>query len=301
MHDSDVARARDDQAPVGQHLESGPGRRVVRPHQIRAAHPAAHPGAVLVDREPREHPPARRLLRLAEGRPGLLPDSFEGALDATAGPVGRDREQITLAVLPRAHQRRGEDRQHARAVAHLIDDQLDERRVDAQPRAPRRLEDDPPQVRLVGRAEENGGGAGPAAEPAVPRHEPEEVGAQHEDDPDAAVAGREHRVRDRRELRTGLEQRLLELVHDEHGRTPRQRAAQRLQASRPGVTTATPQAAEPGSPPRASAGTRPARTSEDLPAPEAPATTSNDPSTSRASSSSTSRSRPTKRSASPSS
>ena len=255
--------------------------------------------AVAAGDEPEQDPARDRLLVVAERPERRLGVPADGAADAARPLVGGERQRPAVALAPEVEQRRREERQAAGLAGDVVDERVDERRLDLEPGPLGRPLDRAAELAGAHRPEQDVVRADEVGELDVRREAAEEVGAQR--DQDRARAAPDPRPRRRARRRT----------HAARPRRPTARTAprtgrRRARAARPAARARG--ADELGRRPlagadeqrtrRPSAGSRPARSSDDLPLPDGPTIASSGASASRATSSSTSRSRPKKNSAS---
>ena len=152
------------------------------------------------------------------GLPHRLRRLGHRALDAAAGPVAVHGEHPGLAACPGLGQRVGQQRQGARLVLHLADQQLDQAGLEPQPGMPGRPVDRLAQLVTGHRGDQvqallhqPGGRRGPG-EPA------ELVGADHQHHPAPGLRQLHHLVQEPGHHRRGVggAEQLLELVHHHH-------------------------------------------------------------------------------------
>ena len=247
---------------------------------------------------------------------GALGEPRDGAVDAARLAVGGEGERVVLPLLPELEQGGGQQRQRAGLALDVVDERVGELRLDPQPDPAGGQLDGAPQLRRLHRPDQDVVRAEQLGEPRVRGEAPVEVGAQRDDDDGAPVRiGRRagQRVGEGGPLvvRAAGGEQLLELVDGEEEarvwraarRAPRRAgsfapdtSARRSSSSgrSPGRSSRRRQPSLPGRTPPASAGSSPARRTDDLPLPDGPTMPRKPAPTSRATSSATSRSRPKK-------
>ena len=277
---------------------------------------AAHRRVALAFTDEAQHDcPHERLALLRDPVVRALGQPRDRAVDAAGLAVGRQGEHVVLAFLPELEQGGGQQRQCARLALHVVDERVDELRLDLEPGAGRGQLDGAAQLRRLHRPDQHVVRAEQLGEARVGGEAAVEVCPQRDDDDRSPlrIGGcTSERVREGVALgvRAAGGEQLLELVDGEQqpfaggsvssasasGSVAPDTSARRSSSSgrSPGRISTRRQLPLPGRTPAARAGRRPARSSEDFPLPDGPTMPRNPAPTRRATSSATSRSRPKK-------
>jgi hypothetical protein len=191
---------------------------------------AACPQPALARCEPDQQTPGPCLRVLAQAQVGVLGAGLERPAHAAAGPVSLDRQPTAVPIRPRPRERRGDERKRARVTTHIVEDGVEQCRLELEADPPSRLSDHLAQLVVVQRRDKQGAGADSMGEPREFGQAAVVVRADHQHDPGAS----RHRGR---ELRVGLHgaqhgtregEQLLGLVEDEQVQRAEMHAGQVL-------------------------------------------------------------------------
>ena len=327
--DLDRAAVRREQPGRRQHRQGPLHVRVGRDVELGQRDPPAGHRLPLAADEPEEDDPRGRLLRVGELAVGVLGEAPDRAADAARRGQRRQPDRPAVAALPELDERRREQRQAARTALDLVDQPLDQRRLDREPGPRGRALDHRAVFVATHRPDEHLARRQLLRERRAPRHSgrrsrraargpPRQSRLEPPPTSDSMNADRaaasstlvntssnwstitqqaralgQHRGGGER---AGPGRPAAATAATRRGpRTRRDRA--RASARRPGRRITRTQLVSPRAP-ASIAGTRPARTADDLPLPDGPMTPRKPCSARRATISDTRRSRPKKTSAS---
>ena len=233
VNEFDRAVVGDEQPALDQRREHAPDPRVIVGIELLAGRAPTREDLALAAGDEAEQDPARDLLVVLAQRPE---GRFRVAADRAANtsrPLVRGMGQgASVAVAPEVEQRRREKRQPARLAGDIIDERVDERRLDLEPRPLGGSLDRAAELTCTHRPEQDVVRADEIRQLDVRREAPEEVGAQRDQDQRAPlwVPGRlGERVYERTPLvlGDGCSEELLQLVDGKHKPLARQHAPQR--------------------------------------------------------------------------
>ena len=201
VHEFNRAVVDDEQPPLHERSEHARDARVVLGVELLARHAPPRERLALAARDEPEQDPARDPLFVVGQRPERrLGVSADGSADAARPLVGGERQRTTVAFAPEVEQRRREERQPAGLARDVVDERVDERRLDFESDPLGRPFDRAPQFGRAHRPEEDVVRSYKIRQLDVGRELPEEVGAQRDQDERASLRvprGVDERVHER--------------------------------------------------------------------------------------------------------